>query len=116
MILIHLVVGIGVAVAAAGTAFGFAVGWPASRVSTFAGWALGLLLVQGATGMFLLSATGDGPGPLHIVVPLVGLAVIAAARFLRPEPTRGDAPLLGAVFTVAAVGALIGLVSGLSAG
>lgn len=116
MMIIHLVVGIGVAVATAAAALAFVIGWPTKRVTAIVGWVLGLLIVQAATGMFLLTATEEGPSPLHVVAPFIGLALIAGARFLRPEPTRADGPFLGAVFTVAAAGALVGLVTGLSAG
>lgn len=116
MMVIHLVVGLGVVVATAAAAFAFVIGWPPRRVAAIGGWALALLIVQATTGMFLLTATDEGPGPLHVVVPFMGLALVAGARFLRPEPARTDGPILGAVFTAAAIGALVGLVTGLSAG
>ncbi len=116
MMLIHLVGGFAVVVAAVVAAIAFALGWPMQRVTTIAGWALGLLIVQAASGMLLLTATDGGPGPVHIGVALIGLALVGGARLARPEPASADAPLLGAVFALVAIGALVALASGLAAG
>lgn len=116
MILIHLVVGTAVVGLTVVAGIAFFLGQPGSALASIAGWALGLLIVQAATGMFLLTATEEGPGPLHIALPMLGLAAAAVVRLAKPEPARGRDPLLGAVYSLAAVGALVGLITGLTAG
>ena len=116
MILIHLVVGAAVVGLTVVAGIAFFLGQPGSALASIAGWALGLLIVQAATGMFLLTATEEGPGPLHIALPMLGLAAAAVVRLAKPEPARGRDPLLGAVYSLAAAGALVGLITGLTAG
>lgn len=116
MILIHLVVGTAVVGLTVVAGIAFFLGQPGSALASIAGWALGLLIVQSATGMFLLTATEEGPGPLHIALPMLGLAAAAVVRLAKPEPAPGRDPLLGAVYSLAAVGALVGLITGLTAG
>jgi len=116
MMLIHLVVGTTVVVLTVLAGVAFFLGHPRSALASIAGWALGLLIVQAATGMFLLTATEEGPGPAHIALPLLALAAAAAVRLVKPEPTRGADPFLGAVYSLAAAGALVGLITGLTAG
>ncbi|OFW77773.1 MAG: hypothetical protein A2Z48_00585 [Actinobacteria bacterium RBG_19FT_COMBO_70_19] len=116
MMLVHLVAGAAVVALAILASVAFFVGRPRQALSTIAGWALGLLIVQATTGMFLLTATEEGPGPLHVALPLLALAAAAVARLARPRPADGPDPLLGAVYSLAAVGALVGLITGLTAG
>lgn len=116
MMLIHLVVGAAVVGLTVVAGVAFFLGRPRAALASIAGWALGLLIVQAATGMFLLTATEEGPGPLHIALPLLGLAAAAVVRLAKPESARGRDPLLGAVYSLAAVGALVGLITGLTAG
>jgi hypothetical protein len=66
--------------------------------------------------MFLFTATEEGPGPLHVALPLLALAAAAVARLAKPRSADGPDPLLGAVYSLAAVGALVGLITGLTAG
>jgi len=111
--LIHLLVGtavVGLTIVAGAAYF---LGRPRS-VATIAGWALGLLIVQAATGMFLLTATEEGPGPLHIALPMAGLAAAAVVRLARTGPASRRDPLAGAVYSLVAVGALVGLITGLT--
>jgi hypothetical protein len=116
MMLIHLVVGTAVVGLTVVAGAAFFLGRPRSALASIAGWALGLLIVQAATGMFLLTATEGGPGPLHIALPMLALAAAAAVRLAKPEPARGRDPLLGAAYSLAAAGALVGLITGLTAG
>ncbi|HZD18126.1 MAG TPA: hypothetical protein VE669_08290 [Actinomycetota bacterium] len=116
MLLIHLVIGTAVVALTVAAGIALFLGRPRSAVASIAGWALGLLVVQAANGMFLLTATEEGPGPLHIALPLLALAAVAGVRLIRPTPAVGPDPLLGAVYSLAAAGALIGLVTGLVAG
>jgi hypothetical protein len=116
MMLVHLVAGTAVVLAAIGAAVAYVLGKPRTQIATLAGWALGLLVVQAATGMFLLTATEEGPGPLHIALPLVGLAVAAAARFARPDRSAARDGVLAAAFSVAALGAAFALATGLASG
>ena len=116
MMLIHLIVGTAVVGLTVAAGVAFFLGQPRSALAPLAGWALGLLIVQAATGMFLLTATEEGPGPLHVALPMLGLAAAAAVRLANPEPMRGRDPLLGAVYSFAAAGALVGLITGLTAG
>ncbi len=37
-------------------------------------------------------------------------------RLAKPKPARGPDPLLGVVYSLAAAGALVGLITGLTAG
>lgn len=112
--LVHLVAGVAVVglTVIAGVAFFLG----RLRAASLADGALGLLIVQTATGMFLLTATEEGPGPLHIVLPMLGLAAAAVVRLAKLELARGRDPLLGAVYAFAAAGALVGLITGLTAG
>ena len=116
MMLIHLVVGTAVVGLTVVAGVAFLLGRPRSALASIAGWALALLIMQAATGMFLLTATEEGPGPLHIALPMLALAAAAAVRLAKPEPTRGPDPLLGAVYSFAAVGAIVGLITGMTAG
>jgi hypothetical protein len=115
MMLIHLLVGTAVVGLTIVAGVAFFLGRPSS-VGTIAAWALGLLIVQAATGMFLLTATEEGPGPLHIVLPMIGLAAAAVVRLARSEPAPRRDPLAGVVYSLVAVGALVGLVTGLAGG
>ena len=36
----------------------------------------------------MLTATEEGPGPLHIVLPMIGLAAAAVVRLARSEPAQ----------------------------
>ncbi|GBC87756.1 hypothetical protein HRbin12_01774 [bacterium HR12] len=115
MMLIHLVGGIaavGVA-AVAGTAF--LLGWPRGRLEAVAAWTLGLLSMQAASGMFLLTAGDGGAGLLHVGPPLLALALAGAARLIEPT-ARERNPILGAAFAIAALGGLVALVTGLTSG
>jgi hypothetical protein len=116
MMLIHLLGGAVVVVLTVVAAVAYVVRRPPAQLATLAGWAVGLLIVQAATGMFLLTATEEGPGPLHIALPLVGLAIAGIARFSRPERSSGRDALLGAAFSIAAIGAAVALVTGLTTG
>lgn len=116
MMLIHLLVGVAVVGLTIAAGVGFLLGRPRSALTALAGWAIGLLIVQAATGMFLLTATEEGPGPLHIALPLLGLAAAGVTRLARGGITPGRDPLVGIVYSLVAVGALVGLVTGLAAG
>jgi len=74
-----------------------------------AGWALGTLVIQTASGMFLLTATSEGPGVLHIALPLAAIAAILGARAMR-----GDArtTAMGAAYLFAAVASLVAWLTG----
>lgn len=116
MMLIHLVAGAAVVLLAITTGIAFLVGRPREKLQILAGWVLGLLIVQATTGMFMLTANVEGPGPWHIGLPLVGLAVAAGARLARSQSRPGPDPILGVAFSVVAVGAAFALVTGLAAG
>ena len=47
---------------------------------------------------------------------MLGLAAAAVVRLAKPELARGRDPVLGAVSCLAAAGALVGLITGLTAG
>lgn len=114
MTLIHLVVGflvVGLMVAAG---IAYVIGSSPSTLNVLAGWALGLLIVQVTTGVFLLTATEEGPGPIHIAAPVLGLVVVGIAR-LVPHEDEGRDPLFAVVYSLAAIGALAGLVTGIVA-
>ncbi len=116
MMLIHLVAGAAVVLLAVAAGIAFLIGRPSATLPMLAGWALGLLIVQATTGMFLLTATEEGPGPWHIGLPLVGLAIVGAARLARsPSQGRRD-PILGVAYSLAAIGAAFALVTGLATG
>jgi hypothetical protein len=115
MMLIHLLVGTAVVGLTIVAGAAYLLGRPRS-VATIAAWALGLLIVQAATGMFLLTATEEGPGPLHIVLPMTGLAAAAVVRLARSESGFRRDPLAGVVYSLVAAGALVGLITGLAGG
>jgi hypothetical protein len=116
MMLVHLVAGTAVVLTAMAAAVAYAIGRRRTQIATLAGWALGLLVVQAATGMFLLTATEKGPGPLHVALPLVGLTVAAIARFAGPDRSAARDGVLAAAFSVAALGAAFALATGLASG
>lgn len=116
MMSIHLVVGAVAVFVAIAAAVAYLVGRPRAQIAALAGWAIGLLIVQAATGMFLLTATEEGPGPFHVALPLAGLAVAAVARFARADGAVARDGFLAAAFSVAAVGAAFALVTGLASG
>lgn len=117
MMVIHLIVGVAVVICALGAAAAYVFRWPTAKPGAIAGWAVGLLVVQVATGMFLLTAGEEGPGPLHIFLPLAALAIAAGVRSVRSERAAMTPDgLLAAVYGVAAVAAAFALVSGLVAG
>ncbi len=112
---IHLLGGVGLAVLAIATAAAFLVRRAVPR-ATLAAWALALLLVQVATGMLLLTATNEGPGPVHVAVPLAALAVAGAARFFSSMRGRGGTAVLSAAYAFVAFAALVALATGLAGG
>jgi hypothetical protein len=114
--LIHLFGGVAVIALAVPAAIGYLAGRPGKQIAALAGWTLGLLVLQAATGMFLLTATEEGPGPLHVAVPLAGLALAALASAARADRSGSRDIVLAAAFSVAAAGAGFALVTGLSAG
>lgn len=116
MMTLHLVMGVAVVLVTVATVLALIADRPRGQVTALAGWAIALLVMQAATGAFLLTATREGPGPLHIALPLAGLAIAAAARSVRPGFTRRDLPVLGAAFSIAAAAAVAALVTGLASG
>lgn len=114
MMLIHLSGGIAVVGLTAIAGVAFFLGRPAGALDAIAAWALGLLGLQVASGMFLLTAGEEGPGLLHVGAPMFALAVAGAARLIQPR-SGGPDPVLGAAFSIAALGALVGLATGLTA-
>lgn len=115
MMLIHLLVGVAVVGLTIAAGAAFFLGRPRAALAAIASWALALLIVQVGTGMFLLTATQEGPGPLHVALPLLGLAAAAVVRSIRPRPSGSD-PLLGVAYSLAAVGSSVALITALTAG
>ncbi len=116
MMLIHLVGGTAVVVLTVAAGVVYATGRQRARLAAVAAWALALLVVQAATGMFLLTASDEGPGPVHVVLPLVGLAVVAGSRLLGSQRVRRPDGWLAGAHAVAAVAAIVALLTGLAAG
>jgi hypothetical protein len=114
MMTIHLVMGIAVALFTLATPLALFSGKPTRQVMALAGWAIALFVMQAATGVFLLTATREGPGPLHVALPLAGLALAATARWLRPGSAPRDVSILAAAFAFAAVAAVVALGTGLT--
>src|SRR3972149_5992888 len=50
-----------------------------------AGWAIGMLGLQIASGMFLLTAIVRGPGVLHVILPVAGFVAVLGARAIKTE-------------------------------
>jgi hypothetical protein len=116
MMLVHLVVGVAAVACGIVAMLSYLTRWPAVRPATVAGWAIGLLVVQGATGMFLLTATEEGPGPWHIALPLLGLGIVAVARAARSERSATHDGVLALAYCVAAAASTYALITGLAAG
>lgn len=74
-----------------------------------AGWALGTLVIQAASGMFLLTATSEGPGVVHIALPLAAIAAILGARAMKGE---GRATAMGVAYLFAAAASLVTWLTG----
>ncbi len=115
MMLIHLLGGIAAVGVAAIAAATFSLGWPRGKLETIATWTLGLLALQVASGTLLLTGSNDGPGLLHVVAPLIALALVGGLRLVEPSAAE-PSPILGAAFTLAAIGAVVALVTGLAEG
>jgi hypothetical protein len=65
-----------------------------------AGWAIGILGLQIASGMFLLTAIVRGPGVLHVILPVAGFVAVLGARLVTSEvrsAALGGAHLFAAV-------------------
>ena len=73
------------------------------------GWALGTLVIQAASGMFLLTATSEGPGVVHIALPVAAIAAILGARSMKGE---GRVTAMGAAYLFAAVASTVSWLTG----
>ncbi len=111
MTLFHLVLGIAVVVLclAAGV-LGLLKRW-GPRARAVAGWALGTLVIQAASGMFLLTAT-ESVEVVHVLLPLAGLAAVLGARAVRSEAA---VTMAGAAYLFAAVMAVVSFLTGVIA-
>jgi hypothetical protein len=115
MMVVHLVIGVAVVACGIVAAFSYVAGWPAVKPATVAGWAIALLVVQAATGMFLLTATEEGPGPWHIALPLFGLGIVALARAARSGRSATQDGVLAVAYGVAAAASAFALITGIVA-
>jgi hypothetical protein len=116
MMLIHLVIGVAVVVWGIVATVSYLGGWAGVKPATVAGWVIALLVVQLATGMFLLTATEEGPGPWHIALPLFGLAIVVVARATRSERSVKRDNVLALAYCVAAAFSAFALITGIAAG
>lgn len=114
--LIHLVSGATVVGLTVVAGVAFFLGQPRRALDGIAGWALGLLIVQVASGVFLLTSGDEGPGLPHVILPIGAVVVAGVARSAKPGTGLGPDPLRGAAFSLAAVAALVALLTGLTAG
>jgi len=107
---LHLLLGVAVvALCLTAGVFGL-LGRAGARQSAIGGWAIGTLVIQSATGMFMLTATSEASA-LHIVLALVGLAAVLLVRLALPD---AKPPMMGTAFLFAAVTSLIAFLTGVA--
>lgn len=108
----HLVLGVGVVASCLTAGVLGLMGRTGARESTIGGWAIGTLVIQSATGMFMLTATSEAPA-LHVVLALAGLAVVLLVRLALPDAKPSTT---GAAFLFAAVASVVAFLIGVAAG
>lgn len=107
----HLVLGVAVvALCLAAGVLGL-MGRTDPRVVAIGGWGVGALVIQSATGMFMLTATTEAPA-LHVVLALAGLAVVLLVRLALPDAKPSTT---GAAFLFAASTSVVAFVTGVAA-
>jgi len=82
------------------------------REAAIGAWALGALIIQVATGMFLLTAA-ESVEVVHVLLPSAGLAVVLGARAVKSE---AGATMMGAAYLFAAATAVVAFLTGVAAG
>ncbi len=110
MTVFHLVLGIAVVVLCATVGVLGLMGRSGPAESAIAGWALAALVVQVASGMFLLTAT-ESAGVVHLLLPLVGLAAVLGARAMRSEI---GPRLAGTAYLAATAAAVVAFATGVT--
>ena len=108
----HLVLGVAVVTLCLAAGVLGLMGRTGARESAIGGWAIGTLVIQSATGMFMLTATSEAPA-LHVVLALAGLAVVLLVRLTLPDAKPSTT---GAAFLVAAAASLVAFLTGVVAG
>ena len=109
MTLFHLVLGVAVVLLNAAAGVRLLLEKHTEGDAVLAGWAHAALGLQAASGFFLFTATEEGPGILHVILPIAALGGVIAARVMSDTSTSRA---VGAASLVAAGTSVFAFVTG----